>query len=79
MMPNDQTEALGLSDLAATGAIAALAAERDAGVGLKAATVEYQVATGNRASAGGHHRRNGQRVKGFVKNDNQCCAKPHPT
>ena len=41
MMPNNQTEALGLSDLAATGTIAALAAERDAGVGLNVATVEY--------------------------------------
>jgi len=41
MMPNDQTEALGLGDLAATGTISALAAERDAGVGLNSATVEY--------------------------------------
>jgi len=41
MMPNDQTEAFGLSDLAATGTIAALAAERDAGVGLNTVTVEY--------------------------------------
>jgi Fe-S cluster assembly protein SufB len=41
MMLNDQTHALGLAEPAATAVLGALAAERDAGVGLNTGTVEY--------------------------------------